>query len=102
MCRRDRIGGTVIEKPTPSQGTRRGAFSAWSPAARAEGEDREPPNQRRRQPVPGDGILQVVVRQVDDDPAGARQAARRRRGLHFDEERRHSAEPLGGGAGGGG
>src|ERR1700692_1285976 len=85
--------GTVIEKPTPSQGTRKAAFFADSAAARAESEGREHPNKRGGEPEPGDGILQVVVRQVDHDLAGTRQAAWRHRGLHFDEEPRHGTGP---------
>ena len=82
---------SVTENPTPAPASVRG---------RAPDEANPRAHQRRGQTVPGDGILQVVVGQVDDGDAADRQPARVGPGVGVDADRHDSG--TGGQARGGG
>src|SRR5580693_6326878 len=77
---------TLIENPAPSQGMR--DLSGPVAAARGAGPNDENADQSDSQPIPGDGVLQMVVGQGDDKLAGLRQTARWHRRFLLDEERR--------------
>src|SRR5260370_15672029 len=68
-------------------------------AVPAPGNHREHAGQHRGEAEPGDGILQMVVRQIGLELARSRQAARRKGRFLLDIERRHRAPALLGGDG---
>ena len=70
----------------------RASSNSFGPAQPAPGEDRVHTDQARRQAEPGEGVGQVVVRDVENRLSPLRQSARVRRSILIDREGRRIVE----------